>query len=102
MIGAPLRLDHQIVGAAVAGFALSTSPDRFPIERFSRRHALSGEKLCSICRALSPVHERQLTMRAELLQVIGEAYCGNRQKPGKWPAVQRIPAGKPDKDELRL
>jgi signal transduction histidine kinase/CheY-like chemotaxis protein len=80
VIGAPLRLDHRMVGAAVAGFALSKFPDSLSIERFSRRHGLSTEELWAICRALSPVHERQLTMRAELLQVIGESLLREQAK----------------------
>ncbi|MGH7906177.1 MAG: sensor histidine kinase, partial [Candidatus Binataceae bacterium] len=73
VLGAPLRLDHKIVGAAVAGYALRKFHDRLAIGRFSREHRLSADELWNVCRAISPEREEQLKMRGELLRVLGES-----------------------------
>ena len=80
VIGAPLRFDHRIVGAAIAGYALQRFPDRLSVERFSRKHQLSTERLWSVCRLIAPMHDRQLSIRGELLRVLGEGLLNEQAK----------------------
>ena len=73
VLGVPLRLDNKIVGAAVAGYALGTFPNRLAIQRFSRKHRLAVDRLWQLVRDVPPMPQKQLTVRGELLRVLGEA-----------------------------
>jgi signal transduction histidine kinase/CheY-like chemotaxis protein len=73
ILGVPLRLDNKIVGAAVAGYALGRFPDRLAIQRFSRKHRLAVDHVWELVRAVPPMSQNQLTVRGELLRVLGEA-----------------------------
>ena len=73
LLGVPLRLDNKIVGAAVAGYALGRFPDRLAIQRFSRKHRVTVDRVWELVRTVSPMSQNQLTVRGELLRVLGEA-----------------------------
>lgn len=73
VLGTPLRLDNEIVGAAVAGYALRQFPNRLAVQRFSRKHGVRADRVWDVIRIVPPIAQNQLTVRAELLRVLGES-----------------------------
>lgn len=73
VLGTPLRLDNEIVGAAVAGYALRQFPNRLAVQRFSRKHGVRADRVWDVIRIVPPIAQNQLIVRAELLRVLGES-----------------------------
>lgn len=72
VVGVSLLRDRQIVGAIVAGYALSTFCESIAIERLARDSGAPFQQLWALARVQTPLSPQRLVLRGELLQVLGD------------------------------
>lgn len=101
VVGAPLVLGGQIVGAAVAGYALVDFVGSSAIEHLARAAQVPFKEIWDIARAQQPIPERRLKLQGELLQVLGEAILReNSRARGSEMTAAALAAESAEKDDF--
>jgi len=72
VVGAPLTLAGNVIGAAVAGYALTEYPKPEYLHMLAAETGMKFSMLWEAARAQSPLREARLVLYAELLQTLGE------------------------------
>jgi signal transduction histidine kinase/CheY-like chemotaxis protein len=71
VVGTPLVLAGEVVGAAVAGYALTTHSGHRELTRLARDCGLAFDDIWKVTRKELPVSSARLPLRGELLGIIG-------------------------------
>src|SRR5688572_2400154 len=101
VIGTSLVLEDVVVGAAVAGYALSEFPNVSAVQRWAQAARLPLYRLWEIMRKKSPVPERRLVLHGDLLKVLGEALLrASHRTLQHEDAVLKLNAAAAAKDEF--
>lgn len=72
VIGTPLVLGNDVVGALVAGYHLLEYPQSIAVERFARDAALPAARVFDVLRQQRPVAHERCLAEGELLQALAE------------------------------
>jgi signal transduction histidine kinase/CheY-like chemotaxis protein len=88
-VGASLVLEGEVVGAAVAGYALSRFPEVAAVQRWAHASDIRFDQLWDVMRQQPPMPERRLRLNGELLQVLGDALLRENLRTRQYESVGR-------------
>lgn len=73
VVGTTLPFEGEILGVAVAGYALARFSQIPSVQRWAKEAGVPFDRLWGIVRQQAPLPERRLKMYGELLQVLGDS-----------------------------
>jgi signal transduction histidine kinase/DNA-binding NarL/FixJ family response regulator len=101
VIGTSLVLEGAVVGAAVAGYALSEFPNISVVQRWAQSARLPFYRLWEMMRRKSPVSERRLALHGDLLKVLGDALLRESYRTLQHQdAISKLKAASAAKDDF--
>ncbi|MCA1587083.1 MAG: PocR ligand-binding domain-containing protein, partial [Acidobacteria bacterium] len=101
VVGTPLVLNNQIVGAAVAGYHLVDFPQTVAIERVAGDAGVSFPTLWDVVRRETPVSRGHFVVEGELLQVLGDTILRETYRTRQYEdAASELSAAVAAKDEF--
>src|SRR5262245_60233884 len=90
VVGTPLRLDDTLMGAAVAGFALTELLNVPSLERMARDHGIVFEAVWNLVRKVVPQSDQRLRTHGELLRVLGETLLSEQARAHEAARLYRM------------
>ena len=101
VVGTSLVLEGEIVGAAVAGYALTNFAQVPTVQRWVKSAGIPFEQLWNIVRQLPPLPGRRLILHGELLQILGDALLRENHRIRQYEdTVVKLEAASAAKDEF--
>lgn len=101
VVGTSLVLEGEIVGAAVAGYALAEFSNVAAVQHWVKTSGVPFDRLWNIVRGQAPAPERRLVLHGELLQVLGDALLReNLRTRQNEEFVEQLQAAAEAKDEF--
>lgn len=101
VVGVPFTNSGQVVGAAVAGYALTAHLSEREVHRLARDSGLSIESLWPLVRKQLPIPRNRLTLYGELLRIIGDTLLSERHRSRQLEeTLARLEAADRSKDEF--
>ena len=101
MVGTPLVLNDQIVGAAVGGYHLVDFPQAVAIRRDAGDAGVPVANLWEVARRETPVARARFIVEGELLQVLGDTILRETDRTRLWEeAASELTAAATAKDEF--
>jgi signal transduction histidine kinase/CheY-like chemotaxis protein len=101
VIGAPLTLAGETLGAVVAGYALTTYPTPYQIRRLATDLRLPFTRVWAVIRSQLPLPEHRLHLHAELLGVVGNTLLSEHDRSRQLEeSLGRVEAADRAKDEF--
>jgi signal transduction histidine kinase len=87
--GASLALEGEIVGAAVAGFALLDFSQASEIQLLARDSGIRFEQLWQVTRQQKPEPRKRLILMGELLQILGDSLLSENYRTRQYEETSR-------------
>lgn len=101
VVGTSLAVEGAIVGAAVAGYALTGFSNVPAVRPWAAAAGIPFDQLWDVVRRLAPVPERRLKLHGDLLQVLGDALLREHHRTRQYKeAVVKLKAASAAKDEF--
>lgn len=101
VVGTTLAFEGEILGVAVAGYALARFSQVPLVQRWAKQAGVPFDRLWGIVRQQPPVPERRLKLYGELLQVLGDALLREAYRTQQYKDMaDKLKAAAAAKDEF--
>lgn len=101
VVGTALPLEGEILGVAVAGYALARFSQVPSVQRWAKEAGVPFDRLWGIVRQQAPLPERRLKVYGELLQVLGDSLLREGFRTWQYKDVaDKLKAAAAAKDEF--
>ena len=87
VVGTSLQLEGEIVGAAVAGFALLNFSQASEIQILARDSGIRFEQVWQVVREQKPEPRQRLILMGELLQILGDSLLSENHRARQYQDV---------------